>query len=86
MLNAIIGDMKTTGHVNITDHCMINDDGWVCGRNGELLMWIPPLNRIGLHHPANIWLAGKCETVLDLSTFVHGQRWSACIDVNGLPT
>ena len=76
--------MKTTGHVDINDHPRVHDDGWITGRNEELLMWISPLHRIGIHHPSNIWLAGGCETRLDLSNFVHGERWSTCIDVNRL--
>ena len=80
------GKTDATRHVDFTDQSMMNREGWICGRNGELLMWIPPLHRIGLHHSANIWLAGEHETRLDLSSFVHGQRWSTCIDVKGLPS
>jgi len=26
---------------DFTDHFMINDEGWMCGSKGELLIWIP---------------------------------------------
>ena len=86
MLNTMTEHITIIGHVDIADHSMINNDGWICGRNEELLMWIPPLHRIGLHHPSNIWVAGQHETRLDLSTFVHGQMWSTCINVNRPPS
>ena len=79
-MNATTGNTETTRHINFTDHSVINDEGWICGRNGELLMWIPPLHRVGLHRPNNVWVAGEHETRMDLSTFVHGQRWATCIE------
>ena len=61
---------------------MIDNDGWICGNKGELLMWIPPLHRLYLHRPSNIWISGseKHETHLDLSSFVHGYGWMKCFD------
>jgi hypothetical protein len=79
MLNSMTGNMETTRHVDFTDQSVINDEGWICGKNGELLVWIPPLHRVGLHCPSNVWVAGAHETRMDLSTFVHGQRWTTCI-------
>lgn len=79
MLNTTAGNTETTRHVDFTDHSVVNKEGWICGRNGELLIWIPETHRANLHHPSNIWVAGKNETRLDLSTFVHGRRWASCI-------
>ncbi|KAH8990555.1 hypothetical protein EDB92DRAFT_1864556 [Lactarius akahatsu] len=59
---------------------MIDDDGWIRGDEGELLMWIPLTHRPNLHRPRNIWVAGKHETRLDLSNFVRGRSWTSCID------
>ena len=73
------GETKITGQVDFTNHSKINDEGWICGSNNELLMWIPPLHRSGLHRPSNIWISSEHETCLDLSTFVHGHNWSTCI-------
>jgi hypothetical protein len=80
MLNTTTGNVETTRLIDFTDHSMINREGWICGRNGELLMWIPLFHRVGLHRPSTIWIAGKHETRMDLSTFMHGQRWITCID------
>ncbi|KAH9055540.1 hypothetical protein EDB87DRAFT_1640164 [Lactarius vividus] len=80
MLNAATPNTETTTHVGFTDHSVIDEDGWIRGSKGELLMWIPPPHRANLHRPSNIWVAGEHETRLDLSTFVHGQSWTTCIN------
>ncbi|KAH9055444.1 hypothetical protein EDB87DRAFT_1640882 [Lactarius vividus] len=73
---------EPTSHVDFTNHSIIDEEGWICGSGGELLMWIPQTHRAHLHRPSNIWVAGEHETRLDLSTFVHGQRWATCsIDI-----
>jgi len=79
MLNATTSNTKTTRLVDFTDHSVINEEGWICGSEDELLMWIPPLHRVHLHRPSNIWVAGEYETRMDLSTFVHGRSWTTCI-------
>jgi hypothetical protein len=78
-LNATTGNTETTTHVSFDDHSVINGEGWICGSNGELLMWIPLVHRANLHRPRNIWVSGENETRVDLSTFVHGQSWTVCI-------
>src|SRR6266702_1584577 len=45
ILNATTGNTETTRHVDFTDHSVINEEGWICGSEGELLMWIPPPHR-----------------------------------------
>jgi hypothetical protein len=78
--NVIIGKAETTGDVDFTDHFMINDEGWICGSNGELLMWIPSVHREILHLPSTVWNSGKRGTILNLSNFVHGRSWATCIN------
>ena len=68
-----------TNIANFTDHFKVNDDGWICGNMGELLMWIPFVHRGYLQPPGTVWISGKC-TSLDLSNFVHGRSWATCID------
>ena len=84
MLNTVTGNATgntvTASHAEFTDHSIINEDGWICGSNGELLIWIPLMHRAHLHRPSNIWVGGKYETRMDLSGFVHGHRWATCID------
>jgi WD40 repeat protein len=79
MLNSTTGNAETTGHVDFTDQSVVNKERWICGGNGELLMWIPETHRAHLHRPSNVWVIGRHETRLDLSSFVHGQNWSTCI-------
>jgi WD40 repeat protein len=80
MLIDTTGNPVTTRSVDFTDHSIINEEGWICGSNGELLIWIPLIHRPQLHHPSNVWVSGKHETHMDLSKFVHGNSWSTCID------
>ncbi len=80
MLNVTAIKNKTTGQVDFTDQSKINNVGWILGSNGELLAWIPPVHRRNLHRPSDIWVVGEHETLLDLSTFVHGHSWSTCIN------
>ena len=44
-LNSVTERLITTTQVNFTDQSVIDDDGWICGNKGELLMWIPHLHR-----------------------------------------
>jgi len=79
-LNTTTGNTVTTRHADFTDQSIINDEGWICGSNDELLVWIPLIHRAHLHRPSNIWVAGEHETRIDLSTSVHGPSWTTCID------
>jgi WD40 repeat protein len=79
MLTHTAGNTQIAQQVDFTDCSVINKEGWICGRNGELLIWIPETHRAHLHRPSNIWVSGRYETRLDLSSFVHGQNWSTCI-------
>ncbi len=74
------GKMETIKHVDITDHTVVNKEGWICGGKGELLMWVPQIHRPHLHRLGVIWIAGAHETCIDLSTFVHGCSWTTCIN------
>jgi len=80
LLDATIESLINTTQVDFTDQSVINEDGWIRGNGGELLMWIPLVQRANLHRPSNIWVAGEYETRLDLSNFVHGRSWMSCID------
>jgi WD40 repeat protein len=73
-------ETEISGQVDFTDQSKMNHEGWICGSNGEPLMWIPPLHRTGLHRPSNVWVAAEHEICLDLSNFKHGNSWSTCIN------
>jgi WD40 repeat protein len=62
---------------------LIRDDtklynGWVLGKHGELLCWIPPIHRSTLFRPSNLLVLGATATTLDTTNFVHGDRWYEC--------
>jgi WD40 repeat protein len=78
--NVTIGKTETTNDVDFTDRSMINDEGWIYGSKGELLMWIPSVHRDYLHRPSTIWVSGERGTILNLSNFVHGRSWTTCIN------
>ena len=80
MSNVTIGKTETTDDVDFTEHFIINDEGWACGSKGELLMWIPSVQREYLHRESTIWISGNRGTILNHSNFVHGRSWATCID------
>jgi len=78
--NVTVGKTESTNDVDFTDDFIVDDEGWICGSKGELLMWIPSVHREYLQGPSTIWIFGKCGTSLNLSSFVHGRRWATCIN------
>ncbi|KIM73369.1 hypothetical protein PILCRDRAFT_15275 [Piloderma croceum F 1598] len=53
-------------------------DGWMQGKNSELMFWIPSYYRIGLQRLNSFILMGKQTIQVDLSQFVHGKSWAQC--------
>ena len=53
-------------------------NGWIQGKNSELMLWIPPYYRIGLQRLDSFILMGKQTIRVDLSQFVHGKSWVLC--------
>jgi len=53
-------------------------NGWVKGRNAELLFWLPPYYRFGLWGPSTIAVMGRKTTKLDFTQFMHGKNWVQC--------
>ncbi|KIM29982.1 hypothetical protein M408DRAFT_67048, partial [Serendipita vermifera MAFF 305830] len=51
---------------------------WILGPNSELLFWVPPGIRSGLCPLRNTLVIGDEATQLDLTNFVHGDRWTRC--------
>jgi WD40 repeat protein len=75
-----IGKTAPADEFDLTEHFVINDEGWVCGSKGELLMWIPSADREYLHRRSTICISGNRGTILDVSNFVHGPSWATCIN------
>ncbi|KAE9402798.1 WD40 repeat-like protein, partial [Gymnopus androsaceus JB14] len=58
----------------------INSDGWLCGTDSSLLLWIPPEYRPGLMFPHMQILISRYHSIsLDLSNFAHGKDWVKCL-------
>jgi WD40 repeat protein len=53
-------------------------DGWLLGRQSELLFWVPPANRVGLWRANNTAVMGRQTTKLNFRQFVHGTSWIKC--------
>ncbi len=79
MSNVAKWKSKSENDVDFTDHFVVDDEGWICGSKGELLMWIPLNHREHLHRPSTIWISGEHETRLNVSNFKHGRSWATCI-------
>jgi hypothetical protein len=67
--------MEDTEKIDFMNEYLVNSDGWMCGEEGELLLWIPQIHRSYFHRANTVWIAGRHETWLDLSNFVHGSNW-----------
>ncbi len=80
MLNVTKWKTETKNDVDFTDHSVVDEEGWICGSKGELLMWIPLMHREHLHRPSTVWISGEHETRLNLSNFEHGRSWATCIN------
>ncbi|KIK56534.1 hypothetical protein GYMLUDRAFT_247789, partial [Collybiopsis luxurians FD-317 M1] len=62
----------------------IDDRGWLCSDNGELIIWLPPWMRHGftdkcqvLTIPPDVF---NCAVSVDWSNFAHGTQWTECWD------
>ncbi|CCM06113.1 uncharacterized protein FIBRA_08362 [Fibroporia radiculosa] len=61
---------------------MPDQDGWIIGPNGQLLLWVP----IQLMEQPLIYASGNALVIpdgalqLDLSQFTHGEAWYKCYD------
>ena len=53
------GDIE---NVDLMNRFLINNDGWMCGGEGELLLWIPQIHRPYFHRSNTVWIAGMNET------------------------
>ncbi|KIL56156.1 hypothetical protein M378DRAFT_89741, partial [Amanita muscaria Koide BX008] len=65
---------------NWRDHVKLNDEGWIVGPQGQLLLWIPIQFRTLLHTPGTVSIIPGPAVELDLSVMAHGKRWIDCID------
>ncbi|KAF7363054.1 WD40 repeat-like protein [Mycena venus] len=56
-------------------------DGWILNAQSQLMLWIPPWLRDGLHLPqTSLVISASGTTRLDFTQFVHGKSWEECMD------
>ena len=57
----------------------LQQDGWIVGPSGHLLLWVPPSYRlIAFYSPWTRLVIPKGIPELDLSKMVHGTTWHEC--------
>ena len=61
-----------------TNESEVDNDGWVKGKNDELLFWVPVRHRLSLHRPNNTRVIGRNETRINLTNAQLGDKWSEC--------
>ena len=57
--------------------CPPDEEGWVRGANGELLLWVPEEYRVDFCTP-NVRMVGRPSVRVDFSKSVHGTKWAEC--------
>ncbi|KAF7367054.1 hypothetical protein MSAN_00964600 [Mycena sanguinolenta] len=55
-----------------------NNDNWIRGPNGELVMWVPPEYQKFLQVKPDLILGGSAKVTVALSRVVHGTDWVKC--------
>ena len=74
--------LQEPGPVEYVDHLSndseVDDDGWVKGKGGLLLFWVPLHHRFCLHRPSNTRIIGPNETRLDFTNARWGEDWASC--------
>ncbi|KAG1827447.1 WD40-repeat-containing domain protein [Suillus subaureus] len=55
-----------------------NEEGWVVGPEGRLLLWIPPVFHPVTYAQGNVLVIPNNALQLDLSRVVHGTSWHMC--------
>ena len=62
-------------------HTEMNGQGWLTGRDGELLFWVPLDLRYGFFLPGNRMVFPRGVEV-DVSCMAHGDEWYKVNDID----
>ena len=73
-----IWSIEPTRSMLYTNDSEVDDDGWVKGKGGLLLFWVPLHHRFCLHRPSNTRIIGPNETRLDFTNARWGEDWASC--------
>ncbi|KAG6330292.1 hypothetical protein ID866_8798 [Astraeus odoratus] len=79
----ILGSVNKTNYLwdvktEKTTIIRMQSDGWIVGRNGPALLWIPITHYPFLYHPHSILIIPGNIVELDLSRMAHGSKWQQC--------
>ncbi|KIJ46244.1 hypothetical protein M422DRAFT_250288, partial [Sphaerobolus stellatus SS14] len=66
----------TSPQISLFDVLVFTQQGWIYGKEKELLLWVPPLHRPGLHWRYNLQVLGVHGTILDLRHIAWGEQWT----------
>lgn len=61
------------------------EDGWIVGPEGELILWIPPAQRLGLGEVRMLAVLGNPNahlTLLNFDKMVSGTAWAECRSID----
>ncbi|KAG1855060.1 hypothetical protein C8R48DRAFT_638779 [Suillus tomentosus] len=67
-----------TGESESETHYVPNEEGWVIGPEGRLLLWIPLNFHSAVYAPGNTLVIANNALQLDLSRVAHGTSWHRC--------
>ena len=57
----------------------LQNDGWIVGPKGKLLLWVPPsYHKLFLYTPWTHLVIPRGSPELDLSKMAHGPAWHRC--------
>ncbi|OCH83941.1 hypothetical protein OBBRIDRAFT_799491 [Obba rivulosa] len=65
---------------HLSDQGVPDNDGWVMGKQGELLFWVPAPHRLSFHSLQTVKVIGSNETQVDYSNVLWGKDWTRCWD------
>jgi WD40 repeat protein len=60
------------------DQFSLENDGWIVGPQGQLLMWVPISDDCAFYSPRAQLIIANNAVALDTSAMVHGRMWDQC--------
>ncbi|KAM6491485.1 hypothetical protein JOM56_013054 [Amanita muscaria] len=76
-------DGTTASGENSRGYAYLNQEGWIVGPEGQLLLWVPFQYHKLLHKPGTLLALPDAAIELDLSVMAHGKQWMECFNANG---
>ncbi|KIJ37216.1 hypothetical protein M422DRAFT_178418, partial [Sphaerobolus stellatus SS14] len=71
-----IWDAETGQNISLFDVLVFTQEGWIYGKEKELLLWVPPLHQPTFHWRYTLRVLGVHETILDLRHITWGEQWT----------